>query len=95
MAVASRWRHCADLTGSGIETQISRTKSVGLAIELTAGVAHMLMLSKMLFRAIKYYNFTCSQFTSMPTMECTVQYSKRKETTKKIETRKKENSSWY
>ena len=36
-AVASRWRHCADLTGSGIEPQTSRTESVRLATELTAG----------------------------------------------------------
>ena len=57
--------------------------------------AHMLMISKMLFRTIKYYNFTCSQFTSILTMGCAVQRSKRKETSKKIETRKKENNSWY
>ena len=37
-AVASRWRHCADLTGPGIETQTYRTESVRLATELTAGV---------------------------------------------------------
>ena len=37
-AVASRRRHCADLTGPGIEPQTSRTKSVHLATELTAGV---------------------------------------------------------
>ena len=30
--VASRWRHCADLTGPGIEPQTSRTDSVRLAI---------------------------------------------------------------
>ena len=36
-AVASRWRHCADLTGPGIEPQTSRTESVRLATELTAG----------------------------------------------------------
>ena len=34
--VASRWRHCADLTGPGIEPQTSRTDSVRLATELTA-----------------------------------------------------------
>ena len=33
--VASRWRHCADLTGPGIEPQTSRTDSVRLATELT------------------------------------------------------------
>ena len=36
--VASRWRHCADLTGPGIEPQTSRTDSVRLATELTAGI---------------------------------------------------------
>ena len=36
-AVASCWRHCADLTGPGIEPQISRTESVRLATELKAG----------------------------------------------------------
>ena len=34
--VASRWRHCVDLTGPGIEPQTSRTYSVRLATELTA-----------------------------------------------------------
>ena len=33
--VASRWRHCVDLTGPGIEPQTSRTDSVRLATELT------------------------------------------------------------
>ena len=37
--VASRWRHCADLTGPGIEPQTSRTESVRFATELTAGQA--------------------------------------------------------
>ena len=36
--MASRWRHCADLTGPGIEPQTSRTESVRLATELTAGL---------------------------------------------------------
>ena len=36
--VASRWRHCADLTGPGIEPQTSRTDSARLATELTAGL---------------------------------------------------------
>ena len=35
--VASCWRHCADLTGPGIEPQTSRTESVRFATELTAG----------------------------------------------------------
>ena len=34
--VASRWRHCADLTGPGIEPQTSRTESERFATELTA-----------------------------------------------------------
>ena len=33
--VASRWRHCVDLTGPGIEPQTSRTNSVRFATELT------------------------------------------------------------
>ena len=33
--VASRWRHCADLTGPGIEPHTSRTDSVRLTTELT------------------------------------------------------------
>ena len=37
-AVASRWQHCVDLTGPGIEPQTSRTDSVRLATELTAGL---------------------------------------------------------
>ena len=36
--VSSRWQHCVDLTGPGIEPQTSRTNSVRFAIELTAGV---------------------------------------------------------
>ena len=35
-AVASRWRHCADLTGPGIKPQTSRTESMLLTTELTA-----------------------------------------------------------
>ena len=37
-AVSSSWRHCADLTGPGIEPRTSRTDSVRLTTELTAGV---------------------------------------------------------
>ena len=37
-AVASHWRHCANLTGPGIEPQTFRTKSVRLATELKAGM---------------------------------------------------------
>ena len=36
--VASRWRHCVDLTGPGIELQTSRTDRVRLATELTTGL---------------------------------------------------------
>ena len=42
--VASRWRHCADLTGPGIEPQTSRTDSVRFATELTAGSEHSISL---------------------------------------------------
>ena len=35
--VTSRWQRCADLTGPGTESQTSRTDSVRLATELTAG----------------------------------------------------------
>ena len=35
--MASRWRHCVDLTGPGIEPHISRTNTVRLATVLTAG----------------------------------------------------------
>ena len=48
-AVASRWRHCADLTGPGIEPQISRTESVRLAVKLTAGVLICLCFLKCFF----------------------------------------------
>ena len=37
-AVASRWRHCANLTGPGIKPQTSRTESMRLATELTTAV---------------------------------------------------------
>ena len=40
--VASHWRHCADLTGLGIEPQTSHTDSTRLATELTAGPVMML-----------------------------------------------------
>ena len=35
--VASRWRHCVDLTGPGMEPQTYRTDSVRLATALTTG----------------------------------------------------------
>ena len=41
--VASRWRHCVDLTGPGVEPQTSRTDSVRFAIELTTGCRSFLM----------------------------------------------------
>ena len=43
--VASRWRHCVDLTGWGIEPQISRTDSVRVATELTAVVPFLLRMN--------------------------------------------------
>ena len=46
--VASRWRHCVDLTSPGIEPQTSRTDSVRLATELTAGsLIHLISQTKM------------------------------------------------
>ena len=42
--VASRWRHCADLTRPGLKPQTSRTDSVLLATELTAGLEEILCL---------------------------------------------------
>ena len=39
--VASRWRHCADLTGPGIEPQTSRIGSVRLATEPTDRSRHI------------------------------------------------------
>ena len=48
--MASRWRHCADLTGPGIEPQTSRTDSVRLAAELTAGSLHQIfVLTEVMF----------------------------------------------
>ena len=47
--VASRWRHCVDLTGPGIEPQTSRTDSVRLATELTAGLYQCWFLKKDFF----------------------------------------------
>ena len=38
--VASRWRHCVDLTGPGVEPQTFRTDSVRFATELTAGYSN-------------------------------------------------------
>ena len=39
--MASRWRHCADLTGPGIESQISRTDGERLTTELTGRCSHV------------------------------------------------------
>ena len=36
--VASRWRHCGDLTDPGMEPQTARIDSVRLVTELTAGL---------------------------------------------------------
>ena len=52
--VASRWRHCADLTGPGIESRTSRTDSVRLATELTAGLAFRHNLRKYFCICIVY-----------------------------------------
>ena len=43
--VASRWRHCVDLTGPGIEPQTFRTDSVRFATELTAGLDYNILYS--------------------------------------------------
>ena len=47
--VASRWRHCADLTGPVIEPQTSRTDSVRFATELTAGLDIMLLNKRLCY----------------------------------------------
>ena len=39
--MASRWRHCADLTGPRIEPQTSRTDGVRLTTELTGRCSHV------------------------------------------------------
>ena len=39
--VASRWTHCAGLTGPGIELQIYRTDGVRLRTELTGRCSHV------------------------------------------------------
>ena len=72
-AVASRWRHCADLTGPGIEPQTFRTESVRLATELTAGVLICLCSLKCFLEQSSIIIFTCSQFTNILTMGSTVQ----------------------
>ena len=53
--VASRWRHCVDLTGLGIEPQTYRTDSVRLATELTAGLMIERIFSNHFF--VKHQNF--------------------------------------
>ena len=53
--VASRWRHCVDLTGLGIESQTSRTDSVRLATELTAGLMIERIFLNLFF--VKHQNF--------------------------------------
>ena len=47
--MASRWRHCVDLTGPGIEPQIFRTDSVRFATELTAGPKIMTSINQSIF----------------------------------------------
>ena len=58
-AVASRWRHCADLSGPGIEPQTSRTDSVSLATELTAGKASAVM--RQLHRSVVLKRELCTK----------------------------------
>ena len=50
--VASRWRHCDDLTGPRIEPQTSRADSVRLATELTAGFMLYNTLVKLIVQLI-------------------------------------------
>ena len=52
--MASRWRHCADLTGPGIEPQTSRTESERFATELTAGLIKSSLYSR-------YYAEACNE----------------------------------
>ena len=58
--VASRWRHCADLTGPGIEPQTSRTESVRFATELTAGYIFFYCLFILLSRESDHSAITSS-----------------------------------
>ena len=59
--VVSRWRHCADLTGPGIEPQTSRTESVCFATELTAGSIYTFLL--LLFGNMRCKSFNLHIFT--------------------------------
>ena len=54
--VASRWRHCVDLTGPGIESQTSRADSVRLATELTAGL--ILYMTAMMLESLQKIKVT-------------------------------------
>ena len=51
-APKKRWRHCADLTGPVSEPQISRTDSVRLATELTAGQKLLITFSIFVFKLL-------------------------------------------
>ena len=57
--VASRWRHCVDLTSPGIEPQTFRTASVHLATELTAGFSEIItIINQFLLCCKKFCTFT-------------------------------------
>ena len=58
--VASRWRHCADLTGPGIEPQTSRTESERFATELTAGV----FKHKLLYKTLNGHEYSWSCYNN-------------------------------
>ena len=62
--MASRWRHCDDLIGPGIEAQTSRTDSVGLATELTSRCNATQVCSKiiLLVSHLKQAAKSCSKF---------------------------------
>ena len=69
--MASRWRHCVDLTGPGIEPQTSRTDSVRLATELTAGLLCKIHLH---FRKSASFNCSVALHTKIPNILITVHY---------------------
>ena len=57
--MASRWRHCANLTSPAIELQTSRTDNVHLATELT---------NRFFFKLSKLENLRHFQFHDMKIM---------------------------
>ena len=54
--VASRWRHYVDLTGPGFEPQTSRTDSVRLATELTAGIIFDALVNFCAMHAFSFFS---------------------------------------